>query len=193
MNEVESLRREVAELRRKIDATDDWANGIQHVLVAVLPFLLRGHPDAGKVESLLRHHSERFQALTAHPERVESPDETIGFKPPTANTEGGVVELTPAQDASEAFFTSYSNGITVSFYGDNHPAYAGNVVKAMASARHGYPKVCELFKDAIHHLDSSLQPVRNRSYEELIERLNESLVARVERGELSPSAALLGG
>ena len=79
MNEVESLRREVAELRRKIDATDDWANGIQHVLVAVLPFLLRGHPDAGKVESLLRHHSERFQALTAHPERVESPDETAAL------------------------------------------------------------------------------------------------------------------
>jgi NADPH-dependent glutamate synthase beta subunit-like oxidoreductase/NAD(P)H-flavin reductase len=103
------------------------------------------------------------------------------FKPHTANTEGGVVELTPAKDATEAFFTSYKDGITVSFYGDNHPAYAGNVVKAMASARHGYPKVCELFKDAIHHLDSGLQDVRNRSYEELIERLNESLVARVER------------
>ena len=27
---------------------------------------------------------------------------------------------------------------SISFYGDNHPRYAGNVVKAMASAKHGY-------------------------------------------------------
>ena len=37
------------------------------------------------------------------------------------------------------FFTSYNNdGRLVSYYGDNHPRYAGNVVKAMASAKHGY-------------------------------------------------------
>ena len=30
------------------------------------------------------------------------------------------------------------DGRFVSYYGDNHPRYAGNVVKAMASAKHGY-------------------------------------------------------
>lgn len=70
MNEIESLRQEVAELRRQIDEVDDWANGIQRVLVTVLPFLLRGHPDAGKVEDLLRDHSERYDELSEHPERA---------------------------------------------------------------------------------------------------------------------------
>ena len=33
------------------------------------------------------------------------------------------------------------DGRFVSYYGDNHPRYAGNVVKAMASAKDGYPHV----------------------------------------------------
>ena len=44
------------------------------------------------------------------------------------------------------FFTSYdADGRFVTYYGDNHPRYAGNVVKAMASAKHGYPHVVRLF------------------------------------------------
>ena len=46
------------------------------------------------------------------------------------------------------FFTSYNDGgRLISYYGDNHPAYAGNVVKAMASAKHGYRHVAALFAD----------------------------------------------
>src|SRR5213075_2675972 len=45
----------------------------------------------------------------------------------------------------EGFFTSYQDPRDpkklITFYGDNHPKYAGNVVKAMASARDGYPEV----------------------------------------------------
>ena len=49
--------------------------------------------------------------------------------------------------ASEiGFFTSYiRDGRTVSFYGDNHPIYAGSVVRAMASAKDGAPHVEALF------------------------------------------------
>lgn len=79
MNEIESLRQEVAALRQQIDEVDDWANGIQKALIVVLPFLLRGHPEAGKVEGLLRHHSDRFEELTAHPERAEAKDETAAL------------------------------------------------------------------------------------------------------------------
>ncbi|HZH03426.1 MAG TPA: FAD-dependent oxidoreductase, partial [Myxococcaceae bacterium] len=40
------------------------------------------------------------------------------------------------------FFTSYvKDGRTITYYGDNHPTYAGNVVKAMASAKDGYGEV----------------------------------------------------
>jgi NADPH-dependent glutamate synthase beta subunit-like oxidoreductase/NAD(P)H-flavin reductase len=46
------------------------------------------------------------------------------------------------------FFTSYQHPSArekvISFYGDNHPRYAGNVVKAMASAKDGYPIVADL-------------------------------------------------
>ncbi|MEP7234363.1 MAG: FAD-dependent oxidoreductase, partial [Ignavibacteriota bacterium] len=46
------------------------------------------------------------------------------------------------KEANSGFFTSYSkDGKYITFYGDNHPRYAGNVVKAMASAKDGYPHV----------------------------------------------------
>ena len=44
------------------------------------------------------------------------------------------------------FYTSYNeDGKYISVYGDNHPKYAGNVVKAMASAKDGYKEVVKLF------------------------------------------------
>jgi NADPH-dependent glutamate synthase beta subunit-like oxidoreductase/NAD(P)H-flavin reductase len=47
-------------------------------------------------------------------------------------------------------FTSYEkDGRFVSYYGDNHPRFAGAVVRAMASALFGYPQVAALFSDAI--------------------------------------------
>ena len=47
---------------------------------------------------------------------------------------------------SNGFFTSYNkDGKTVSYYGDNHPRFAGSVVKAMASAKYGFLQVAALF------------------------------------------------
>ena len=58
------------------------------------------------------------------------------------------VALKPSERTEEAFFTSYSRGRRcVSFYGDNHPHYAGSVVKAMASAKHGFLHVAALFPE----------------------------------------------
>ncbi|HEV2063350.1 MAG TPA: FAD-dependent oxidoreductase, partial [Thermoanaerobaculia bacterium] len=51
---------------------------------------------------------------------------------------GFTLEPAPADDPT-AFFTGFERGgKLVTFFGDNHPAYNGNVVKAMASARNGY-------------------------------------------------------
>lgn len=49
------------------------------------------------------------------------------------------------------FFTSYLDdaGRTVSVYGDNHPRYAGSVVRAMASAKDGYQELAKVFAPAI--------------------------------------------
>jgi hypothetical protein len=55
-----------------------------------------------------------------------------------------LVELPAIDDIGRdvGFFTSYAkDGRFITFYGDNHPTYAGNVVKAMGSAKQGYPTV----------------------------------------------------
>jgi NADPH-dependent glutamate synthase beta subunit-like oxidoreductase/NAD(P)H-flavin reductase len=81
----------------------------------------------------------------------------------------------------DGFFTSYEyDGRFVSYYGDNHPRFAGNVVKAMASAKTGYPKVVALFADALATLDPAAQPERDRAWRALGARLDEELLATVE-------------
>ena len=106
------------------------------------------------------------------------------FKPYAAVGNDGQIQLIDDKDPAESFFTSYhQGGITVSYYGDNHPAYAGNVVKAMASARNGYLKVVDLFRSEISGLDVADQARRDRAHTEFVERLNERLKARVVRVE----------
>jgi NADPH-dependent glutamate synthase beta subunit-like oxidoreductase/NAD(P)H-flavin reductase len=83
---------------------------------------------------------------------------------------------------ANGFFTSYQqDGRFVSYYGDNHPRYNGNVVKAMASAKHGYPHVVQLFEDEIARLDPADQPSREAHWHELTKRLDDQLLATVER------------
>jgi NAD(P)H-flavin reductase len=101
------------------------------------------------------------------------------FQPHRAARHGdGRFHLTPDPDG---FFTSYeSDGRFVSYYGDNHPRFAGNVVKAMASAKAGYPRVVALFADRTQRLDSAGQQERDRSWRSLTARLDRELDARVE-------------
>jgi NADPH-dependent glutamate synthase beta subunit-like oxidoreductase/NAD(P)H-flavin reductase len=81
----------------------------------------------------------------------------------------------------DGFFTSYaSGGKFITYYGDNHPRYAGNVVKAMASAKHGYPHVAKLFAADIASLDPSAQDARDRTWTDLVRRLDADLLAHVE-------------
>jgi NADPH-dependent glutamate synthase beta subunit-like oxidoreductase/NAD(P)H-flavin reductase len=93
------------------------------------------------------------------------------------------------QPSREGFLTSYADGDRrVSFYGDNHPVYAGNVVKAMASARDGYPAVVALFAQRLSALDAAAQPARDATWTALCERLDDLLLARVVRVErLTPT------
>ncbi len=81
------------------------------------------------------------------------------------------------------FFTSYQkDGRFISFYGDNHPTYAGNVVKAMASAKDGYPHVVALFEQDFAALDLSDEPAqreRDKRRGALFARLDDALKAAV--------------
>jgi NADPH-dependent glutamate synthase beta subunit-like oxidoreductase/NAD(P)H-flavin reductase len=93
-------------------------------------------------------------------------------------------EIEPKEDlaAKTGFFTSYrKDGHFISFYGDNHPTYAGNVVKAMASAKDGYPHVTRLFEREISALDTSdhAQHERDKQLGALFASLDEALCATV--------------
>ena len=83
------------------------------------------------------------------------------------------------------FFTSYEHeGKFITYYGDNHPKYAGNVVKAMASAKHGYLKVVELFAEELATRGPMPQATRDAVFDKLEATLDEQLrayVVRVER------------
>ena len=86
-------------------------------------------------------------------------------------------------------FTSYCrNGRYITFYGDNHPVYAGNVVKAMASAKDGYPYIVKLFQQELATLPSDLQAEREQDLTEFQAKLDENLLARiVEIRRLTPT------
>ncbi|HEX8154349.1 MAG TPA: FAD-dependent oxidoreductase, partial [Thermoanaerobaculia bacterium] len=96
-----------------------------------------------------------------------------------------LVNDAPELIEGDGFFTSYQHAAdrakVISFYGDNHPKYAGNVVKAMASAKDGYPQVTALFARELMSLDRSedAQFARDRRWSQLVEQLDDALLPRV--------------
>jgi len=97
----------------------------------------------------------------------------------------------------DGFFTSYEqSGHVVSYYGDNHPRYAGSVVKAMASAKDGYPHVAALYIDEVaaaaaetaEKSPSAGQKERDRRWQKFIDFLDDQLIATVIKVErLTPT------
>jgi len=71
------------------------------------------------------------------------------------------------------------DGRAISFFGDLHPSYAGNVVKAIASATQGYPVIDRIL---------AKQPPSHVSATALFARLTHELCATVQRVErLTPN------
>ena len=84
---------------------------------------------------------------------------------------------------SQGFFTSYDDGKhAVCYYGDNHPHYAGSVVKAMASAKDGYPEVAALFPANRARLGDEPQAARDARRGDLFAKLDDELSRAVARG-----------
>lgn len=107
----------------------------------------------------------------------------------------GKAQLVAAEDEAQvkvgkpAPFTSYnSNGRHITFYGDNHPVYAGNVVKAMASGKDGYPYIVKLFADELSKLDPQQQAQRDQQLSAMQEKLDSEFLAHVvEVNRLTPT------
>lgn len=64
---------------------------------------------------------------------------------------------------------------TISFFGDLHPSYSGSVVKAMASAKNGYPIISELL--------SKISNINSRRGEEFFDKIREQFTAKVIKVE----------
>jgi len=97
----------------------------------------------------------------------------------------GKLHLIECEKGETGFFTSYEHdGKFISYYGDNHPKYAGNVVKAMASAKDGYERVVDLFADELATHGTLPQSERDTIFDKLEATLDEQLrayVVKVER------------
>jgi NADPH-dependent glutamate synthase beta subunit-like oxidoreductase/NAD(P)H-flavin reductase len=106
-----------------------------------------------------------------------------------------IPELEPVQDEAipkigkPAPFTSYRrHGKFITFYGDNHPVYAGNVVKAMASAKDGYPYITRLYEKELASLDPTGQAGRDHALKDFQHTLDDKLLARiVEINRVTPT------
>jgi NAD(P)H-flavin reductase len=83
--------------------------------------------------------------------------------------------VTPEKSAKPAsvhvLLSKRGDGRSVSFFGDLHPSFAGNVVKAMGGAKRGYPVV-----DAMLRACAPASPLDDRTF---FARFNEGLRARV--------------
>jgi len=98
------------------------------------------------------------------------------FRAEKAEESWKLVEANKAD--KNAFLLSYENeGKFVSYYGDNHPDYAGNVVKAMASAKHGTQEVFKLFETDIRLAEKT--PSDTLRFDHLLKHLDEALIPRV--------------
>ena len=118
-----------------------------------------------------------------YPGTFELDDRKQYFRPHVANVSdsGVTLERAPKGETTRGFFTSYlHDGRTVSFYGDNHPVYAGSVVRAMASAKDGYPHVVALFPE-VARLSPDTQARRDADLRALFARLDDELAARVHQ------------
>ncbi|HEX8252081.1 MAG TPA: FAD-dependent oxidoreductase, partial [Thermoanaerobaculia bacterium] len=109
---------------------------------------------------------------------------------------GMTLELIEDDEATRdrGFFTSYQHPTRreklISFYGDNHPKYAGNVVKAMASAKAGHPQVINIFERELMSMDRSAeaQNARDEQWYSLMAKLDDGLIATVhEVNRLTPT------
>jgi len=87
---------------------------------------------------------------------------------------------TSKPETPHVLLARHADGRFVSFFGDVHPSYFGNVVKAMGSAKQGYPVVSRvLAKRAPQHASTD---------EAFFSHLADRLVATVERVErLTPT------
>jgi NADPH-dependent glutamate synthase beta subunit-like oxidoreductase/NAD(P)H-flavin reductase len=72
---------------------------------------------------------------------------------------------------AQVLLSKYSDGRFISFFGDLHPSFFGNVVKAMGAAKQGYPSVSAVLE--------RVRPASNLSDAEFLAEINQALRATI--------------
>ncbi len=118
---------------------------------------------------------------TEHPDTFRLDERKSCFAMHTLEEKpGGGYQLQPVAAGGNGFFTSYErDGRYVTFYGDAHPVFAGNVVKAMASARFGYREIARIFEPEVAAQDLAEQAERENAWVRFAEVLDDGLRAVV--------------
>ncbi len=181
MNPIETVADEFGHLKAMIFGRADGTQielPARTLLVAAgtVPNIMyeKEHPGSFELDGKKKFFKGFRAVKSAAAGNVASGNVVSGFSPT-----GATFTLEP--DAN-GFFTSHNDaGKFITYYGDNHPRYNGNVVKAMASAKDGYPRVVELFADALSALDPAGQPAREAAWGRIVDTLDGQLLARVER------------
>ena len=91
---------------------------------------------------------------------------------------------------AEVFMYRHPDGRLVSFFGDLHPSFAGNVVKAMASATQGYKLITESLRNLDRHpISADLPKAFNGDFRATIHEINRLTPTIIELVIHAPSAA----
>jgi len=81
------------------------------------------------------------------------------------------------------------DGTALSFFGDLHPSFSGNVVKAMASAKHGYPIISRILKRRTARLAPDFLKSLNEQWRATVSAVNRLTPTIVEVVVKAPAAA----
>ena len=121
----------------------------------------RPHPAGGGRHLAQRHLRARAARHLRHRRPGPGLPRYRAVRP--ADGGGDAIRLEPAAPGEVGLLhlVLRKGGRFITFYGDNHPVYAGSVVKAMASAKDGYPHVAALFADDVAGLSPQEQPARD--------------------------------
>ncbi|WP_074709454.1 FAD-dependent oxidoreductase [Nitrosomonas eutropha] len=91
-----------------------------------------------------------------------------------------VIKGNPKPETPAVLLSHSSDGRFISFFGDLHPSYSGNVVKAMSSAKQGYPVVSRVL--------AQIDPVSVQTASQFFIEIGDELRATVHKVErLTPN------
>jgi NADPH-dependent glutamate synthase beta subunit-like oxidoreductase len=124
-----------------------------------------------------------FMAAGTNPNTVLQREDPLNFHMDgkyfrAIDEHGNIVKPEPntsKPSTAHVLMAKSDGGKFVSFFGDLHPSYVGNVVKAMGAAKQGYPIVTRVM--------GNVAPANNDSADKFIQKMNDELIATVHKIE----------